>query len=176
MEYPYTVVRRSQIPSLGETCNAQGSGTLKNLDRRGLQHQVGGFRASQEMRYAECECNEILRGHDPLLLPGDRAIAAYTEKADIWSLGCIIYELLTFTQPFSAGNPLTVVKKIVDGDYDHLQEGGDVQYSNMLIGVIRKCMNANPKARPNSFELCQLMVPILMQQMDDLRGKDFKSL
>lgn len=45
---------------------------------------------------------------------------AYTEKADIWSLGCIIYELITFTQPFSAGNPLTVAKKIVDGDYDGL--------------------------------------------------------
>ena len=45
---------------------------------------------------------------------------AYTEKADIWSLGCIIYELITFTQPFSAGNPLTVAKKIVDGDYEGL--------------------------------------------------------
>jgi NIMA (never in mitosis gene a)-related kinase 10 len=45
---------------------------------------------------------------------------AYSEKADIWSLGCIIYELITFTQPFSAGNPLTVAKKIVDGDYEGL--------------------------------------------------------
>jgi hypothetical protein len=36
-------------------------------------------------------------------------------------------------------------------------------------------MTANPKHRPNSLELCQLMVPVIMQQMDDLRGKDFKN-
>ena len=46
----------------------------------------------------------------------------YTEKADIWSLGCIIYELMTFSQPFSAGNPLTIAKKIVEGDYKPLLE------------------------------------------------------
>ena len=50
---------------------------------------------------------------------------------------------MTFTQPFSAGNPLTVAKKIVDGDYETLSEGEF--YSDMLIGVIRKCMIANPK-------------------------------
>jgi hypothetical protein len=36
-------------------------------------------------------------------------------------------------------------------------------------------MTANPNQRPNSLELCQLMVPILMSQLDELRGKDFKS-
>ena len=49
------------------------------------------------------------------------------------------------------------------------------QYSKLLIDVIKKCMTANPKHRPNSLELCQLMVPVIMQQMDDLRGKDFKN-
>ncbi|CDW74066.1 serine threonine-protein kinase nek10 [Stylonychia lemnae] len=96
----------------------------------------------------------------------------YTEKADIWSLGCIIYELMTFIQPFSAGNPLTVAKKIVDGDYEPLN---DDFYSPMLIAVIRKTMTAIPKQRPNILELCQMMVPILMQQMDDLRIKDDKN-
>ena len=96
----------------------------------------------------------------------------YTEKADIWSLGCIIYELMTFTQPFSAGNPLTVAKKIVDGDYEPLT---DDFYSNILIGVVRKCMTANPKTRPNIVELCQLMVPVLMTQLDELRKREESS-
>lgn len=75
----------------------------------------------------------------------------YTEKADIWSLGCIIYELMSFTQPFSAGNPLTVAKKIVDGDCDALDSN---EYSQMLINLVGKCMTSNQKLRPNCTELC----------------------
>ena len=45
----------------------------------------------------------------------------------------------------------------------------------MLIAVIRKQMTANPKQRPNVLELCQMMVPVLMQQLDSLRTKDDKS-
>jgi len=50
---------------------------------------------------------------------------------------------MTFIQPFSAGNPLTVAKKIVDGDYEPLQEGD--LYSSELITIVRSCMTANPK-------------------------------
>jgi len=58
---------------------------------------------------------------------------------------------MTFSQPFSAGNPLTVAKKIVEGDYEPLLED---YYSNQLISIVRKLMTANPKARPNIIELC----------------------
>lgn len=59
---------------------------------------------------------------------------------------------MTFVQPFSAGNPLTVAKKIVDGDYEPLND--DEFYSPMLVNVVRKCMIADPKKRPNVLELC----------------------
>ena len=38
---------------------------------------------------------------------------AYSEKADVWSLGCIIYELMTLKPPFSGNNPLLLAKNIV---------------------------------------------------------------
>jgi serine/threonine protein kinase len=90
----------------------------------------------------------------------------YTEKADIWSLGCIMYELMTFTQPFCAGNPLTVAKKIVDGDYSPLSRD---HYSDMLVNAVEACMTADPNQRPNVVELCKLMVPVIMHQLDNLR-------
>ena len=37
----------------------------------------------------------------------------YTEKADIWSFGCILYELLKLKPAFSSNNPLTLASKIV---------------------------------------------------------------
>jgi serine/threonine protein kinase len=44
----------------------------------------------------------------------------YTEKSDIWSLGCIVYELLTLLPPFEGDNPLTVTKNIVELNYKKL--------------------------------------------------------
>ena len=38
----------------------------------------------------------------------------YNEKADIWSLGCILHELLCLKAPFSGNNPLLLAKVIVN--------------------------------------------------------------
>lgn len=74
---------------------------------------------------------------------------------------------MTFTSPFSAGNPLTVAKKIVDGEYEQVN---DQHYSKMLILTVKACMTADPSKRPNVVELCQLMVPVIMDQLDALRS------
>ena len=66
---------------------------------------------------------------------------------------------MTFSQPFSAGNPLTVAKKIVDGEYEPINEA---HYSQLLIQTVKACMTADPVQRPNVLELCQLMVPVVM--------------
>jgi NIMA (never in mitosis gene a)-related kinase 10 len=75
----------------------------------------------------------------------------YTNKADIWSLGCIIYEIMTLSQPFSGNNPLSIAKKIVDGEYERIN---DETYSAMLVQTVQRCMTADQEYRPNITELC----------------------
>jgi NIMA (never in mitosis gene a)-related kinase len=41
----------------------------------------------------------------------------YNNKSDIWSLGCILYELLTLRHAFEAGNMKGLVLKILRGTY-----------------------------------------------------------
>jgi len=44
---------------------------------------------------------------------------------------------MTFGQPFNAGNPLTIAKKIVDSDYQKIQ---DDFYTEMLKSIVEACM------------------------------------
>jgi serine/threonine protein kinase len=48
----------------------------------------------------------------------------YTEKADVWSLGCVLYHCMCLRPPFEGSNPLSVASKIVEGAYEPVWERG----------------------------------------------------
>jgi NIMA (never in mitosis gene a)-related kinase len=41
----------------------------------------------------------------------------YDFKSDVWSLGCILYEMTTFRAPFQANDMDTLFKKVTRGSY-----------------------------------------------------------
>lgn len=87
---------------------------------------------------------------------------SYTEKADIWTLGCVLYQMATLRPPFSGSNPLTVAQKIVEGKFDPI---GD-RYSTLLIQVVNRCLSTDPAKRPNISEVSRLISSLLMVQLD----------
>jgi NIMA (never in mitosis gene a)-related kinase len=46
----------------------------------------------------------------------------YTAKADVWSLGCILYQMVALTPPFHGNNPLQIAQQIVEGHYQPILE------------------------------------------------------
>ncbi|TFB01285.1 hypothetical protein CCMA1212_006800 [Trichoderma ghanense] len=82
------------------------------------------------------------------------AAEKYTLKSDIWSLGCIIYELCAREPPFNAKTHFQLVQKIKEGRVAPLPE----MYSPELNQVIKDCLKVNPDRRPDTAQLLQLPI------------------
>ncbi|KAL1887329.1 G2-specific serine/threonine protein kinase [Sporothrix stenoceras] len=88
------------------------------------------------------------------------AAEKYTLKSDIWSLGCIIYELCAREPPFNAKSHYQLVQKIKEGKLAPLP----VVYSPELCAVVRDCLKVNPDRRPDTAQLLNLPVVRLMRK------------
>ena len=56
----------------------------------------------------------------------------YDNKSDMWSLGCVIYEMCALKPPFQANNMNDLFKKLIKGNYKRIPE----HYSNELCLII----------------------------------------
>ncbi|NWV92179.1 NEK3 kinase, partial [Machaerirhynchus nigripectus] len=70
----------------------------------------------------------------------------YNNKSDIWSLGCILYELCTLKHPFQANSWKHLILKICKGSYDPLPS----HYSYELHYLIKQMFKRNPQNRPSA--------------------------
>lgn len=84
----------------------------------------------------------------------------YTLHSDIWSLGCIIYELCARRPPFDARTHFELIQKIKSGRYDPLPS----VYSPELQEVVKTCLKTDPLQRPDTSSLLQLPVVRLMRK------------
>lgn len=73
----------------------------------------------------------------------------YTEKADIWSLGCVIYELCALQPPFVAQNMDSLKIKVAQNQRPPIPS----HYSQTLRSIIDQMLSSNQSARPSSQDL-----------------------
>eukprot|EP01135_Chromosphaera_perkinsii_P000738 Nk52_evm26s151 gene=Nk52_evmTU26s151 len=75
----------------------------------------------------------------------------YNNKSDIWSLGCVLYEITTLRHAFESGNMKGLVLKILRGSYPPIPR----QYSKDLGQLIADCFMRDPKKRPSINKILQ---------------------
>ena len=90
----------------------------------------------------------------------------YTEKADIWALGCIMYELIMLKPAFSGSNALQMAKKIVTMEYEHIPQG---RASRKMIELVELCMEKDCEKRLNIIQLIKFISKEVMRYLDHLK-------
>ena len=84
----------------------------------------------------------------------------YDNKSDIWSLGCVTYEMLTLHPPFRAKDMEELYNRVIKGQYKKI---GD-KYSEDMNEIIGFLLKVNPKDRPNCDEI--LRHPIIKKRLE----------
>lgn len=84
---------------------------------------------------------------------------AITPKSDIYSLGVVMYEMLTNRLPFNGDNVVTIAMKHVEEEPvppNILRE----EIPPMLEAIVLRAMCKNPELRPDGMELIQALINV----------------
>ena len=73
----------------------------------------------------------------------------YNSKSDVWSIGCILYEMVALKHAFEGQSLMGVMYKIVESNLPEWPKG----YSEDLEDVFHFIMNKDPSKRPSASEV-----------------------
>ena len=90
----------------------------------------------------------------------------YDNKSDIWSLGCVTYEMLTLHPPFRAESMDGLYQKVIKGQYSKINS----RYSNDIAEIIKFLLKVNPIDRPNCAQI--LKHPLVVKRIEFFKAQE----
>ncbi|KAH7409374.1 kinase-like domain-containing protein [Cadophora sp. MPI-SDFR-AT-0126] len=159
----------SNVMGLGNSANPKPPASNVMILHRDLKPENVFLGEDNSVKLGDFGLSKIMASHDfastyvgtPFYMsPEICAAERYTLKSDIWSLGCIIYELCSREPPFNAKSHFQLVQKIKEGKVAPLP----AVYSPELNAVIKDCLRVNPDRRPDTATLLNLPVVKLMRK------------
>ncbi|KAL1959715.1 hypothetical protein VTO42DRAFT_1301 [Malbranchea cinnamomea] len=91
---------------------------------------------------------ETLCGSPLYMAPEILRYEKYDAKADLWSVGTVLYEMLVGKPPFRAGNHVELLRRIEKAD-DKIAFPSELEVSRPMKQLIRALLKRNPVERMN---------------------------
>ncbi|XP_075275011.1 serine/threonine-protein kinase Nek11 isoform X3 [Opisthocomus hoazin] len=130
----------------------------KNIFLKNNLLKIGDFGVSR-LLMGSCDLATTFTGTPYYMSPEALKHQGYNTKSDIWSVGCILYEMCCMNHAFTGHNFLSVMLKIVEGDTPSLPD----RYPSKLNAVLCSMLNKNPSLRPAAAEI--LKIPYIDEQL-----------
>lgn len=90
----------------------------------------------------------------------------YSPVCDIWSLGCVLFELCNLHPPFQAKTHLLLQAKIRNGAIPEISP----TYSAHLRNIIRESITVDPESRPTCYELLNTVTVQMFRKEMELKN------
>ena len=90
----------------------------------------------------------------------------YDSKSDIWSLGCVTYEMLTLHPPFRAESMDGLYQKVMKGQYGKVNS----RYSADISEIIKFLLKVNPIDRPSCSQI--LKHPLVIKRIEFFKEQE----
>uniref|UniRef100_A0A8C8RPW8 Serine/threonine-protein kinase Nek11 n=1 Tax=Pelusios castaneus TaxID=367368 RepID=A0A8C8RPW8_9SAUR len=136
----------------------------KNIFLKNNLLKIGDFGVSR-LLMGSCDLATTFIGTPYYMSPEALKHQGYNTKSDIWSLGCILYEMCCMDHAFTGHNFLSIVLKIVEGNTPTLPD----RYPSKLNTVLHSMLNKNPSLRPSAAEI--LKIPYIDEQLENVKCK-----
>eukprot|EP01122_Echinamoeba_exundans_P009728 TRINITY_DN3501_c0_g1_i1.p1 TRINITY_DN3501_c0_g1~~TRINITY_DN3501_c0_g1_i1.p1 ORF type:complete len:411 (-),score=75.85 TRINITY_DN3501_c0_g1_i1:316-1548(-) len=92
------------------------------------------------------------------MAPESLSMRVYSEKSDVWSFGCLVYEVVSGQPPFGDEDLLSAAVKVRDNGINTLDAyPPQHKYPEYLEKVMRACFIVDPDARPTFNTLVHIM-------------------
>jgi NIMA (never in mitosis gene a)-related kinase len=130
--------------------------------------KLGDFGISRVLENTNCFAKTSI-GTPYYLAPEICQQKPYSWSADIWAVGCILYELAMLKVPFDAGNFQQLCNRIITGQRPKISK----PYSDGLRDMCYSMLNNDARKRPSAADLLQL--PLVQDEirkmLEEERGK-----
>ena len=123
----------------------------RNVFLRRNKVKLGDFGVSRMMRSYN-EYANTFAGTPYYMSPEVLKQEGYNFKSDIWSLGCIFYELLMLERPYTGRSIMALLYRIVEEEPPQLPEIFSIEIRNLSMKMLEK----DPKLRPTAHEILQM--------------------